>query len=72
MVFREISHMGHPISPLAHVGLGTGIWTRVWKGTEHASDFTVGAHCSPVRGHPTCLQAVPSINLWTLSSLPRS
>lgn len=52
MVFRKISHIVHPISPLTHFRLGTGIWTRVPKGTEHASSFADGCSVLPSEGEP--------------------
>lgn len=42
MVLREISHMVHPVSRLTHFGLGIEIWTRVERGTGHASHLADG------------------------------
>lgn len=48
MLFREISHVVHPISSLTHFGLGIGIWTRVQKGIERASGLDDGGSLLPV------------------------
>lgn len=71
--------MVHPISPLAHFGLGTGIRARGQKGTQHASGSVDGCPLLHRDGAPhlsTNLfrplfskhKAVPSKN-WALSSL---
>lgn len=56
MVFREISHVVHPISSLTHFGLGIGIWTRVQKGIECESGLADGGSLLPGVQRCTCPQ----------------
>lgn len=71
MVFQEISHMVHPISPLTHFGFGIGVWTRRVQSMQVA--LLMGTHCSPLWGHPTCPQTCIDgyfPNIEDLSCLP--